>query len=82
MDLEIPLGHGVSMWQPKLEARVLQELHIKPADRVLEVGGLPAKKAASMIASVRQQPAGTWLPLRVQRGDQSLEVVIKFPPKP
>ncbi len=38
MDLEIPLGHGVSMWQPKLEARVLQELHFKPTDRVLEVG--------------------------------------------
>lgn len=38
MDMEIPLGHGVSMWQPKLEARVLQELHIQPADRVLEVG--------------------------------------------
>jgi uncharacterized iron-regulated protein len=55
---------------------------LKTGDRVLEVGGLPAKKAASMIASVRQQPAGTWLPLRVQRGDQTLEVVIKFPPKP
>ena len=38
MDLEIPLVHGVSMWQPKLEARALQELHIKPTDRVLEVG--------------------------------------------
>lgn len=38
MDLEIPLGHKAFMWQPKLEARVLQELHIKPSDRVLEVG--------------------------------------------
>lgn len=38
MDIEIPLGHGVSMWQPKLEARALQELHLDPADKVLEVG--------------------------------------------
>lgn len=38
MDLEIPLGHGASMWQPKLEARVLQALQIKPSDNVLEVG--------------------------------------------
>lgn len=38
MDMEIPLGHGVAMWPPKLEARVLQELHIKRSDRVLEVG--------------------------------------------
>ncbi len=38
MELEIPLGYGVSMWQPKMEARVLQELHVKPGDSVLEVG--------------------------------------------
>lgn len=38
MDMEIPLGFGVSMWQPKLEARVLQELHLTRGDRVLEIG--------------------------------------------
>jgi protein-L-isoaspartate(D-aspartate) O-methyltransferase len=37
-DLEIPLGQGERMWQPKLEARVLQELNIRKTDRVLEVG--------------------------------------------
>lgn len=38
MDIEIPLGYGVSMWQPKLEARALQALQLKPRDRVLEIG--------------------------------------------
>jgi protein-L-isoaspartate(D-aspartate) O-methyltransferase len=38
MDMEIPLGHGVSMWQPKLEARTIQELHLTRSDKVLEVG--------------------------------------------
>ncbi len=38
MDVEIPLGHGVKMWVPKLEARALQALRLKPTDRVLEVG--------------------------------------------
>ena len=37
-DMEIPLGYGVSMWQPKLEARAVQELHITRTDEVLEVG--------------------------------------------
>jgi protein-L-isoaspartate(D-aspartate) O-methyltransferase len=38
-DLQIPLGEaGQRMWEPKLEARVLQELTISKADRVLEVG--------------------------------------------
>lgn len=43
MDLEIPLkidGHdsGEVMFAPKVEARYLQELGIKPHDRVLEIG--------------------------------------------
>lgn len=37
-DMEIPLGYGVSMWQPKLEGRAVQELHLTRNDHVLEVG--------------------------------------------
>jgi protein-L-isoaspartate(D-aspartate) O-methyltransferase len=37
-DMEIPIGHGEKMLQPKLEARMLQELALNPTDRVLEVG--------------------------------------------
>jgi len=37
-DMEIPIGHGEHMWQPKMEARVLQELAVKSTDRVLEIG--------------------------------------------
>ena len=38
VDMEIPLGHGQAMWTPKLEARIIQELVIRPTDRVLEIG--------------------------------------------
>lgn len=37
-DLEIPIGEGQRMWQPKFEARVLQELAVRKTDRVLEIG--------------------------------------------
>ena len=38
VDMEIPLGHGEKMLQPKLEARMVQELMLKAQDRVLEIG--------------------------------------------
>jgi len=38
VDMEIPLGHGEAMLSPKMEARILQEIHLKKTDRVLEVG--------------------------------------------
>ena len=37
-DLEIPLGHGEAMLQPKVEARILQELALQPQENVYEVG--------------------------------------------
>jgi len=37
-DMEIPLGHGEKMLTPKMEARMLQELALKPGDKILEVG--------------------------------------------
>jgi protein-L-isoaspartate(D-aspartate) O-methyltransferase len=38
VDMELPLGNGQKMWQPKLEARVVQDLTITPTDAVLEIG--------------------------------------------
>jgi protein-L-isoaspartate(D-aspartate) O-methyltransferase len=38
VDMNIPLGGGQVMMAPKYEARLLQELEIKPTDKVLEIG--------------------------------------------
>ncbi|MEO7741380.1 MAG: protein-L-isoaspartate O-methyltransferase [Usitatibacter sp.] len=37
-DLELPIGHGESMMQPKVEARILQELAVQSHETVCEVG--------------------------------------------
>lgn len=37
-DTEIPLGHGQVMMPPRVEARLVQALEIKPTDDILEVG--------------------------------------------
>jgi len=37
-DMEIPIGEGQLMMAPKMEARIVQELALKPTDRVLEIG--------------------------------------------
>ena len=37
-DLEVPIGHGEAMMQPKVEARIVQELAVQPHEAVYEVG--------------------------------------------
>ena len=56
-DLQIPLDKNQRMWEPKLEARVLQELGVHKTDRVLEVGtgsgyltALLAHRAAQVVS--------------------------------
>src|SRR5688572_16875751 len=38
VEMEIPIGHGEKMLQPKLEARMVQELGVTDKDRILEIG--------------------------------------------
>jgi protein-L-isoaspartate(D-aspartate) O-methyltransferase len=38
VDMQIPLGAGEVMMAPLVEARLLQELVIKPTDKILEIG--------------------------------------------
>ncbi len=38
IDTELPIGHGEHMLFPRVEARMLQALQVKPNDRILEIG--------------------------------------------
>lgn len=53
----------------------------KPGDIVVEIAGQPAKKIVQVVASVRMQPPGTWLPMRIRRAGEALDIVVKFPPR-
>ena len=37
-DTDIPLGHGQSMLAPRIDARLLHDVKLKPTDSVLEIG--------------------------------------------
>ena len=54
---------------------------IRAGDVIVSVAGAPVSSMASVIAAVREQPAGTWLPIQVRRGESTIDLVIKFPSK-
>ena len=49
-DVELPLGYGQSMLAPRVEARILQELAIKNADKGREIGTGSGYMAALLAA--------------------------------
>ncbi|HMW16644.1 MAG TPA: protein-L-isoaspartate O-methyltransferase [Accumulibacter sp.] len=49
-DLELPIGQGQTMLAPKIDAKILQELHVKNTDMVLEIGAGSGYMAALLAA--------------------------------
>jgi len=52
-DTEIPLGNGETMLNPKVEARILQELQVKKHENVLEIGAGSGYMAALLASKAR-----------------------------
>lgn len=55
---------------------------LKVGDLITEAAGEAVRDPAELIATVRRQPTGTILPLQVKRGEQSLEILARFPARP
>ena len=47
VDTQVPLANGQSMLEPKVEARLLQELVVQRHERVLEIGGAARAQGAA-----------------------------------
>lgn len=56
-DTEIPLGNGATMLNPKIEARILQDLQIKKHENVLEIGAGSGYMAALLANKARHVTA-------------------------
>jgi uncharacterized iron-regulated protein len=52
---------------------------IRDGDVLIEMAGVPAKQAGDLVEVVQRQAPGTWLPMKVKRGSETLELIAKFP---
>jgi len=59
---------------------VAEAADLRAGDVITEIAGQPVKRNADVIVAVRRQAPGTWLPLKVMRQDEPIEIVAKFPP--
>ena len=71
-DLEVPLGHGESMMQPKVEARIVQELALQPHENVYEVGTGSGYLTALMASRARHVTSAEMYADLQDRAAQSL----------
>ncbi len=73
-----PSAEGVRIEQV-LEGGVAAASGLQTGDRLIAAAGRPIRQPADLTALVQRQTPGTWLPLTIQRGDETKELVAKFP---
>lgn len=59
-----------------------EQAGLKVGDVVLEAAGVAIRSPQLMRQTVDRQAPGSWLPLKVRRDGQELELVVRFPPTP
>lgn len=65
-----------------LAGSLAEKTGLRAGDRIIDIAGRPASGSGDAVATIRRQPPGTWLPLRIVRGESQLDLVIQFPPRP
>jgi hypothetical protein len=60
---------------------IAEQAGIRADDVIVRIAGESAAQPADVIEAVRRQAPGTWLPITVRRGDDTLDLVARFPPR-
>jgi len=62
-----------------LPGSVADDAGLVSGDRIMTAAGVQVRGSADVIAVVRRQSPGTWLPLTIARKGKTIDVVAKFP---
>lgn len=63
-----------------VEGSLAEKTGLRVGDRFVSIAGTKVARVSEVIRAVHEQPPGTWMPIRIRRDGQELELVVKFPP--
>lgn len=73
-------GEGGVRVQKVLDGSIAQAAGLREDDVIERIAGRRVADAGDVIGAVQGQAPGTWLPIIVRRGAQTMEVIARFPP--
>ncbi len=82
LGVQLQLSDGAVTLVDVVQGSLAESSGLRRGDRIVSIADSEVKDVGTVIAAVRAQPPGTWLPLRVQRGAERHDIVVKFPREP
>lgn len=76
---EIALQEGGARVLQVEKGSIAEAANMREDDIITEIAGLSVKEIGDIVAVIKRQAPGTWLPLRVKRGNDEIDIFAKFP---
>ena len=61
-----------------MEDSVAETTELAAGDLILMAAGFPVEEVSGLVEIIQRQAPGTWLPLRIRRGEEEMDVVARF----
>ena len=74
-------GGGARVLQVE-KGSIAEATGIRESDLIREAAGMPIRQMDDIVEIVKRQAPGTWLPLKLKRGGDTIEIIVKFPAMP
>ena len=75
-------GEGGVLIKKVLPGSLAEKSDIKENDLIIEMAGRPTTEVEQVMESVKSMQPGTWLPLKIKRGEAAaIEIIARFPNK-
>jgi uncharacterized iron-regulated protein len=81
------LGISIEAAPPGVRVRdvvsgsIAEQAGLKAGDVIVRIAGEAAGETSDVVEVVQRQAPGTWLPITVKRGEETLEILARFPPR-
>ena len=72
-------AEGVRIKQVE-KGSIAEAAGIKDGDVIADAAGVAVKDFTELRSIIQRQAPGTWLPVKIKRGDEAIDVVARFPP--
>lgn len=79
LGIRYEIGRGGAVILQVEKNSIAEAAKLLDSDVILEMAGVPIQSLEDVIAIVKRQAPGTWLPLKIKRGDLGMEIIAKFP---
>lgn len=79
LGIRFEMGRGGAVILQVEKDSIAEQSNLQDSDVILEMAGMPLKNTEDVVAIVKRHAPGTWLPLKVMRGQQEIEIIAKFP---